>query len=91
MSVKGEPMKVNMDKYIELFCIAENIQDKMSNEEYDLFLEQAGYSDPWEVIDDLINDILNLSEESSELEPNEEEERYQIMEETMIQEPNEEG
>jgi len=72
MSIKGEPMKVNMDKYIELFCIAENIKDKTLNEEYDELLEQNGYSDPWEMIEDLVNGISNLAEESSEAEPNEE-------------------
>ncbi|RLF58123.1 MAG: hypothetical protein DRN27_06220 [Thermoplasmata archaeon] len=56
-------MEINKDKYIELFYIAENIQDKILNEEYDDYLEQNGYSDPWEVIEDLINNILDLSEE----------------------------
>ena len=56
-------MKVNKEKYLDLFHIAENIKDKVMNEEYDELLEQNGYGDSWEMIDDLVDGILNMAEE----------------------------
>ena len=59
-------MKLNNDKYMELFCIAENIRDKTLNEEYDELLEQGGYSDSWEMIEDLVTGIFNIAKESND-------------------------